>query len=60
MTLERCTVQQCESSHESGVQTDGENVALLLECRTAVFSNSIESEDEDDNVILKQPFEVVA
>jgi hypothetical protein len=59
MTLERCNVQQCESSHESSVQ-NGENVALLLECRTAVFSNSLESEDEDDDVALKQPFEVEA
>ncbi|XP_062615654.1 proto-oncogene tyrosine-protein kinase receptor Ret-like [Saccostrea cucullata] len=58
ITLERCTAQQCESSPESGVQNDGENIALLLECRTAVFSNSLESEDED--VALKQPFQAVA
>lgn len=52
---QKCNELQCQS--ECSVQND-ENVALLLECRTAVFSNSLESEDED--MPLKQPFQAVA
>lgn len=55
---EKCNELQCRSSREECSVQNDENVALLLECRTAVFSNSLESEDEDMG--LKQPFQAVS